>query len=153
MIKYYLEALKKYATFSGRARRKEFWYYCLMNYIIALVVSILMFASMGNSLNSIMSGYGEPPVLGIIIAIIYFLYWLATCIPSLAVGVRRLHDTGKSGWFLLLPLGGVLLNIIPIIGSLASLGLSIWFIVLMCTDSQVGENKYGADPKAEERMA
>lgn len=101
----------------------------------------------------IINGQGDIPVLGIIVAIIYSLYSLAILIPGLAVGVRRLHDVGKSGWFLLIPYGGILLQIIPLIGTLASLGLNIWFIVLMCKDSQVGENKYGADPKAEERIA
>ena len=153
MIKYYVEALKKYATFSGRARRKEFWYFGLMNFIIATILGLLLFLSIGNSLMEIINGQGDIPVLGIIVAIIYSLYSLAILIPGLAVGVRRLHDVGKSGWFLLIPYGGILLQIIPLIGTLASLGLNIWFIVLMCKDSQVGENKYGADPKAEERMA
>ena len=87
----------------------------------------------------------------IICYIIILLYGLAVFIPGLAVGVRRLHDVGKSGWFLLIPYLSTLLLLIPIIGYIVYLGLDIWFLVLMFKDSQVGENEYGADPKTEER--
>ena len=77
------------------------------------------------------------------------LYQLAIFIPSLALWVRRLHDIGKSGKFLLL----ILVFFIPLVNILACIVLPILFLVWACTDSQIGENKYGADPKAEERMA
>jgi uncharacterized membrane protein YhaH (DUF805 family) len=63
----------------------------------------------------------------------YFLYALAVLIPGLAVSVRRLHDIGKSGWMLLI-------SLIPLIGG-------IWLLVLTCTDSDLGENQYGPNPK------
>ena len=166
MIKYYLEALKKYATFSGRARRKEYWYFSLVNFIILLCFCIpiyynifkMVFAlvAQGNNISEeamIEFVLNNISYSAIIAYVIYMLYALAVFIPNLAVGVRRLHDVGKSGWFLLIPYLGALLYLIPIIGAFVYIGLAIWFLVLMCTDSQVGENKYGADPKAEERIA
>jgi uncharacterized membrane protein YhaH (DUF805 family) len=102
----FLEAIKtcfsKYATFSGRARRSEFWWFVLLNFIL-----------------------GWIPVINMI-------WGLVVLIPSIAVGVRRLHDTGRSGWWYLLCL-------IPI----ANLVLIYFFIC----DSQPGANQYGENPK------
>ena len=94
-----------YANFSGRARRSEYWYFALFSFIISLI-----------------------PIVNLIVGLI-------SIIPGIAVSVRRLHDIGKSGWWLLL-------GFIPIVG----------FIVLLiwdCTDSQPGENQWGANPKGE----
>ena len=122
-MNWYIKVLKKYAVFSGRARRKEYWMFFLFNFIFSLVASLidlgiglLTFAVFGLGLLSI-------------------LYALAVFVPGLAVSVRRLHDVGKSGWYLLI-------NLIPIAGPL-------WFLVLACTDSQPGDNKYGPNPKEE----
>ena len=119
-MNWYLTVLKKYAVFSGRARRKEYWMYVLFNFIFA-VIAIILDNVLGLASKEI--GYGP----------IYGLYVLATLIPSLAVSVRRLHDIGKSGWYLLV-------GIIPLIGG-------IWLLVLMATAGDMGENEYGADPK------
>ena len=117
---WYLKVLKQYADFNGRARRKEYWMFVLFNVIFAIVAividNILGIASRG-------SGYGP----------IYILYGLAVFIPGIAVSARRLHDTGKSGWMLLLAL-------IPIIGA-------IWLFVLFVTDGDMGDNEYGVNPK------
>lgn len=119
-MKYYLKVLKNYATFSGRARRSEYWYFVLFNIIFGIVAAIL-----DNVLGITFEGSAYGPI--------YSLYHLAVFVPSLAVTVRRLHDVGKSGWFLLILL-------IPIIGV-------IWFLILMVTDGNPGENKYGPNPK------
>ncbi|MBN1407293.1 MAG: DUF805 domain-containing protein [Calditrichaceae bacterium] len=103
-MKWYLEVLKKYAVFSGKASRQEFWMFVLFNLIFSIVASILDNV-LGTSVGSM--GYG----------IISTLYLLAVLIPSIAVTIRRLHDTGRSGWW-------ILLVFIPIIGW-------IWLIVLM----------------------
>lgn len=105
-MNWYLEVLKKYAVFSGRARRKEYWMFLLINLIITVVLSFI-------------SDY------------LYYLYTLAVFIPGLAVSVRRLHDIGKSGWW-------VFISLIP-------LG-----IVLMAMNGQSGENQYGPNPKESE---
>ena len=163
MIKYYLEALKKYATFSGRARRKEYWYFALMNWIISFCLSLPFLCSYLNIIFQTVSSIDTLPTedelllatltnmspISIVLYVLAMLYQLAIFIPSLALWVRRLHDIGKSGKFLLL----ILVFFIPLVNILACIVLPILFLVWACTDSQIGENKYGADPKAEERMA
>lgn len=119
-MNWYLKVMKQYADFDGRARRTEYWMFVLFNMIFSVVAVVL-----DNVLGIAMEGIGYGPLYG--------LYVLAMIIPSLAVAVRRLHDTGKSGWMLLIAL-------IPIIGS-------IWLLVLYATDGNLGENKYGSNPK------
>jgi uncharacterized membrane protein YhaH (DUF805 family) len=118
-VDWYLAALKKYAVFSGRARRREYWYFFLFNVIITIVLGIAegVIGLMPNSNQSILAG----------------IYGLAVLIPGLAVGVRRLHDTNRSGWWLLL-------GLIPLIGALILLFLFI-------SNGDSGPNQYGPDPK------
>jgi uncharacterized membrane protein YhaH (DUF805 family) len=119
-MSWYLAVLKKYAVFSGRARRKEYWMFVLFNLIFAIVAMILDNV-LGTAIEDV--GYG----------VFYLLYVLAVLVPSLAVVVRRLHDIGKSGWW-------IFISLIPLIGG-------IWLLVLLVTDSQPGENQYGPNPK------
>lgn len=113
---WYLDCLKlHYADFNGRARRSEFWYFVLCNAIVSAVLSLIF-------------GLIKLPFVA-------GLYSLAVLVPSLAVAVRRMHDIGKSGWFLLV-------SLIPLVGV-------IWLIVLYCQDSQPGENGWGKNPKEE----
>ncbi len=123
-MNWYLQVLKKYAEFSGRARRTEYWMFALFN-LIFLIVAAIVDRVLGTNftINEIKLPYGY----------FYLFYGLAVLIPGLAVFVRRLHDIGKSGWF-------ILIGLIPIIGA-------IWLLVLACTDSKIGENKYGQNPK------
>lgn len=118
-MNWYLSVLKNYATFSGRARRKEYWMFTLFNFIISIVLMIL-----DGALGLINYETGLGVLSG--------LYFLAVLIPSIAVSVRRLHDTNRNGWWMLI-------NFIPF-GFIA-------FIVFMCLDSKAGDNKYGAYPK------
>ena len=113
---WYLEVLRKYATFSGRARRKEYWMFALINILIMLGLTIVEGTS----------GVTDGGVLSA-------LYSLAVVIPSIAVTVRRLHDTGRSGWWILLPL-------IPVLGAFV-------LLVFTCLDSEPDTNRYGANPK------
>ena len=85
-MSWYLAVLKKYAVFSGRARRKEFWMFALFNFIFGAVAAIL---------DNVLGIAGEQGY-----GVIYALYGLAVLIPNLAVQVRRLHDVGKSGWWI-----------------------------------------------------
>lgn len=119
-MNWYLKVLKQYADFSGRARRKEYWMFALFN-LIFIIVAMILDNVLGLTL-------GELPY-----GVFYFLYALAVLIPGLAVSVRRLHDVGKSGWM-------ILISLIPIVGG-------IWLLVLMLTDSNPGDNQYGANPK------
>jgi len=120
-MKWYFSALRKYAVFSGRARRKEYWYFNLFNSLIVLALigvdhGITRTAA-GNNALGLFSG----------------LFVFATFLPTLGALVRRLHDTDRSGWY-------VFLNLIPLIGPL---------IVLVFTleDSEQGRNQYGPNPK------
>jgi len=117
---YFIGALKKYTVFSGRSRRSEYWYFVLFSFLFSMVAGVL---------DSIL---GTEKIIGSY-GLIFSIYYLAIITPSIAVGVRRLHDIGKSGWMLLL-------SLIPIIGG-------IWILILMVRDSDAGENKYGPNPK------
>ncbi len=115
-MSWYIMVLKKYAVFSGRARRKEYWMFILFNFIFALVLGIL---------DNII---GTSNVLGTI-------YSLAVLVPGIAVSVRRLHDTNRSGWW-------VLIGLVPLIGAIV-------LLVFVVQDSQPGDNQYGPNPKAD----
>ena len=117
---WYLKVLKQYADFNGRARRKEYWMFFLFNLIFTAIASLIDIAA-GTA--NIQSGSG----------LFQGIYSLVVLIPSLAVGVRRLHDVGKSGWMLLLAF-------IPLIGA-------IWLLVLFVTNGKEAANKWGENPK------
>jgi uncharacterized membrane protein YhaH (DUF805 family) len=117
-MNWYLAALKKYAVFSGRARRKEYWLFALSSIIFGVIVGLI-----GTCLGGQKTGDQ-----------LIDLYGLAILIPSLAVSVRRLHDTNKSGWWLL-PL-----MLCPVI-----------LLIFMFFDSQPDANPYGPNPKRQEK--
>jgi len=119
-MNWYLAVLKKYAVFSGRARRKEYWFFVLFNIIISIVLAFV---------DNAIGTYDAQNEIGLLGGI----YALAVLIPGIAVSVRRLHDTGRSGWWLLLVL-------IPVIGAIVVL-------IFMVLDSKPGENEYGPNPK------
>ena len=127
-MNYYLNVLKSYAIFSGRARRSECWYFVLFNIIFAFV-AIMLDKALGTSF-TIQTAAGP---INLFYGYVYIIYNLFILLPAIAVLVRRLHDVGKSGWF-------VLITLIPIVGS-------IWILVLLCTDSVPGKNQYGLNPK------
>lgn len=114
----FVEAIKlyfsNYVNFSGRSRRSEYWYVVLFNVVVMLILSVL------------------PKSL----AFIGTIWSLGTLLPSIALFIRRLHDIGKSGWW-------ILLNLIPVVGS-------IWLLVLAASDSQPGANAWGTSPKFSE---
>jgi uncharacterized membrane protein YhaH (DUF805 family) len=115
-MSWYLGCWKKYATFSGRARRKEYWMFVLFNVIATVVLSIIGSLILKEN-GTILTG----------------IYGLAILIPSLAVTVRRLHDTGRKGWW-------IFISFVPVIGG-------IWLFVLTLLDS-TADNEYGPNPKA-----
>ncbi len=119
-VNWYLKVLRQYADFSGRARRKEYWMFVLMNFIAGIILSVV------DSMLGVAVGEGTIGVLSLI-------YTLALIIPSIAVSVRRLHDSGRSGWWLLI-------CFVPLLGTIA-------LIVFYCMDSEEGDNQYGPNPK------
>jgi uncharacterized membrane protein YhaH (DUF805 family) len=99
MFNYYISVLKKYAVFSGRARRKEYWYFVLGNFLIAFIIGIIQ-------------GYvGEGGFNSEENNIILNIFQLAILTPSIAVSVRRMHDVNKSGWFILVPIYNLILSL------------------------------------------
>lgn len=161
-MKWYLQVLKKYAVFNGRARRKEYWMYTLFCIVFAIAAAILDNIFGTTFKFSYTVGDNTIP-LNLNYGYIYAVYGIAVIIPGIAVIVRRLHDVGKSGWFYLLCFLPILLGYLLIfigvhshillcliIGALVvllSLGLLIWLLVLLCTEGTPGENKYGPNPK------
>ena len=118
-MNWYLEVLKKYAVFSGRARRKEYWFFALFNIIIGLALTFIDFST---------GLYDVEFEIGLLSS----LYSLAVLVPSIAVTIRRLHDTSRTGWWFLIAF-------VPIIGVIV-------LLVFMVFDSTPGDNQYGPNP-------
>ncbi len=114
-MNHYLTVLKKYAIFNGRAPRAEYWYFFLFNILASVLVNIV------------------SKIIGDTYSILSVIYSLAVIIPGIAVSIRRLHDIGKSGWWLFICL-------IPIVGQ-------IWLIILFVINSTPADNKYGPNTK------
>lgn len=129
MLEWMLMPYRRYADFSGRSRRKEYWMFTLLSVIVSIVLVGLLFGGMSASET------GEPQmgVLGYLGAGLLGIFVLASFIPSLAVQVRRFHDQDKSGWF-------ILLGFIPYVGGIIAL-------VFMCLEGTRGPNRFGPDPK------
>jgi len=108
-MKWYLQVLKKYTDFDGRARRSEYWYFTLFSALISIALALINVAMGTKYIDTI--------------------YSLAVLVPSIAVGVRRMHDVNKSGWYILIP---------------------IYNLILACTNGTEGLNNYGEDPKRSE---
>lgn len=113
-MNWYIDVLKKYAVFTGRAHRQEYWMFVLFSIIVSLVIGVV-------------EGIMRIP------GILSILYGLGILVPSIAVGVRRLHDTDRSGWWMLIAL-------VPILGA-------IILLVFLVQDSKAGDNQYGPNPK------
>jgi len=144
---------KRYAEFSGRSRRKEYWMFALLNIIIYTVLYGFIIASMGPTMMdaAMQAEAGLEPTIAPtgmmagagIVGILLVVYALAVFIPSLAVMVRRFHDQDKSGWF-------VLLAFIPFVGGIIL--LVFMCLVFMCLDGTKGENRFGTDPKMNDNV-
>jgi uncharacterized membrane protein YhaH (DUF805 family) len=120
--------LSKYATFSGRAARSEYWFFYLATILILIVASILD-GILGTGFKAVnpLTGIEQPSGYGWI----YVIAGLALFLPSLAVGIRRLHDTNRSGWWFLIVFTGI-----------GAIVLLVWY----CTKGTTGSNAYGPDP-------
>ena len=135
--------LKRYAEFSGRSRRKEYWMYVLMIVILAVVIG---FVERAAGLTGMVGPYG--PLSAILL--------LGTFIPSLAVGIRRLHDTNRSGWWMLLGIAPYAASIALLLsGNIAAAGMvaivaliaAVVLLIFMVLEGTKGQNGYGPDPK------
>ena len=118
-MNWYVETLKKFAVFGGRAQRMEYWVFVLVNLLITVALGFV--EGLARNTSELQT------------SVLASLFTLAVLLPSLGVTVRRLHDTGRSGWW-------ILIGIVPLIGSIV-------LFIFMVTDSQPGENSYGPNPK------
>lgn len=171
-MEWMLMPLRRYADFSGRSRRMEYWMWVLFQFLIGLGFTVLIVAVAGAGLMS-----GDPTQLvavggvALILYLLYMLVGLVLFIPSLAVTVRRLHDTNRSGWWILAPMVPYLLMIVAtmtLVGTagkpdqstlgmmglilmvfgLAAMVLGIVLLVFLFLEGTKGPNKYGPDPKS-----
>ncbi|MFT7120572.1 MAG: uncharacterized membrane protein YhaH (DUF805 family) [Neolewinella sp.] len=117
MIEYYKTAISKYADFTGRARRSEYWFFALGNFLIYIGLAFL---------GGMIAGATGSETAGIAIYGLLVLFYLGIIIPTLSCGVRRMHDAGRSGWWIIVPI------------------VSFIFAV---SDSEPGANKWGPNPK------
>lgn len=118
-MRWFIEPFRKYADFSGRARRMEYWMFYVGVSVIGMGLLVLTSASD-------------------VMTILFWLFYLGVLIPGLAVGVRRMHDTDRSGWW-------ILISAIPLVGW-------VWFLVLTLLDSEPGQNRYGPNPKGVDQI-
>ena len=164
-MEWMLLPLRRYAEFSGRSRRMEYWMFFLFQFLLYIAFYVLMFVLIGGSALMMMgrsdpssAGAGAAAVGGgvLILSLLFLLVWLGMLISSLAVGVRRLHDTDRSGWWIVAPLAGYLIAIVGVvarsqaltlIGGLAAFGLFITLLVFYFLDGTPGTNRFGPDPK------
>jgi uncharacterized membrane protein YhaH (DUF805 family) len=164
LMEWMLMPLKRYAEFSGRSRRKEYWMYTLFYFIVAIVLSYVdSLVGLGGG-SSLQAASGANAGLGAVthMGVLGGIFALANLIPYLAVSIRRLHDTGRAGWWVLLGFGPYLIALALMVvgmltgqfGLLAAGGLlmfaafigGIVLLVFMCLPGTSGTNQYGPDP-------
>lgn len=132
-MKWFIKAFRQYADFSGRASRQEFWMFVLFNLLLAMA-----WAFVAGLLTGLFGGSFDQESRLIFMYKLIAIYYAVTTVPAMAVGVRRLHDTGRSGWWMLV-------SLIPFVGG-------IWLIVLMCLDGSAGDGTTGNVPKYDLRQ-
>lgn len=125
-MSWYVKVVKNYVGFQGRARRKEYW----MFYLFHSIFSTVLYLPVLITAFSLYEGISKEFILFILL---FLLYSLALFLPTLAVTVRRLHDSGKSGWW-------YLIVFVPYAGGIV-------LLIFMCLDSDLAHNKYGPNPK------
>jgi uncharacterized membrane protein YhaH (DUF805 family) len=133
MMEWMLMPYHRYAEFSGRSRRQEYWMFALFNFLVVFALIALLFAGGLPAVDEYGNAVGEPGALFYLAIVAYVFFALVSFIPSLAVLVRRLHDLDKSGWW-------ILINFIPFGG--------LVLLVMTFMDGTPGDNSYGPDPKA-----
>jgi uncharacterized membrane protein YhaH (DUF805 family) len=133
------QPIRKYADFSGRARRKEFWLFALLMFLIEIAFMGLLSAVGGSPMMLVDPALAPATGASGTVLMIYGLVLLALLIPSIAVAIRRLHDTNRRGWW-------ILIGLIPLIGQLV---LFIFYLL----DGTPGPNRFGPDPKARSELA
>jgi uncharacterized membrane protein YhaH (DUF805 family) len=138
VMEYMLMPFRRYAEFTGRSGRKEYWMFILFNVIVGCVLGAIIAVAGGAASMQDAAGGNYGAIFGGL-GLLMVVWWLAVIIPSIAVGVRRLHDRDMSGWWYL---GFIVLSVIPLIGIIASIA----FIVIMALPGTPGPNRFGPEP-------
>lgn len=167
-MEWMLMPLKRYADFSGRSRRMEFWMWQLFQVIVYVIVLVLaMVVGAGGLMTGDPTAAASAGGAALLIMALYGIYALAVIIPSIAVAVRRLHDTNRSGWWFLAPIVPYIIGIVAagagvasgtegglaaagllgLVAMLAALVLGLVLLVFYFLEGTKGPNKYGPDPK------
>lgn len=144
MLEYMILPFKRYAEFTGRSRRMEFWMFALLNVTVYVVLFVITIGS-GASLTTLESADPNDPFAPVAFlfggaGILILIWWLVILVPTIAVSVRRLHDRDMSGWWYL---GFIIASFIPYIGFVAGIA----FLVIMLLPGTPGPNRFGPDPK------
>jgi len=119
-MQWYIMVLQRYAEFEGRSRRTEYWMFVLFHFIVSVVLNVV-----GMAIDAII-GIGATVILP-------SLYYLATLLPALGVTIRRLHDTNRTGWW-------ILISLVPVIGGIV-------LLIFLVLEGDPGDNQYGPNPK------
>lgn len=176
-MKWFLKCIRHYADFNGRARRKEYWMFVLITGLIGTPIAMLreLFGNdaalegMWGGQESMGLAATSSAVLVVVVNVIYLLWSLFILVPSLAVMVRRLHDTGRSGKiliplfvleiiFVILAVGAgiaptMAMSILLVVTGILFLVVVVWVFVLTVKPGDIGPNRYGSDPKALDEIA
>lgn len=139
-----LMPFRRYAEFSGRSRRMEFWSFSLFTIIVYAILGAVAVGTGATMASLADTGSNPATIITSVLfsgfGLLFGIYWLATIVPTIAVTVRRLHDRDMSGWWYL---GFIVLSLIPLIGFI----VSIAFLVILFLPGTPGPNRFGADPK------
>ncbi|MET1753945.1 DUF805 domain-containing protein [Novosphingobium sp. RD2P27] len=144
MLDYMLMPFRRYAEFSGRSRRMEFWAFTLLNVIVYAIITAIVLGTTGTL--ATFGDVGSAGYTGMMslffggAGLLYVIWWLATVIPTIAVTIRRLHDRNMSGWWYL---GFIVAGFIPLLNLIGSIAL----LVIMLLPGTPGPNRHGPDPK------
>lgn len=126
---YFVKCYKNYANFKGRARRREYWGFILFYYAVFFILRLPL---MPLSDIETSTAIGEGNTFILLLSVLSVIFYLVSLLPLLAVSVRRAHDVGRSGWF-------ILIGLVPL--------LNLWLLIEFCSDSEPFENDYGKCPK------
>lgn len=176
-MKWFLKCIRQYADFKGRARRKEYWMFVLITSLIGIPIAMLreLFGNdaalegIWGAQESMGLSSTSSAVLSVVVNVIYLLWSLFILVPSIAVMVRRLHDTGRSGKmliplfvleiiFVILAVGvdkvpTLVMSILLVVTGILFLAVVVWVFVLTVKPGDIGPNRYGSDPKALDEIA
>lgn len=150
-MEWMLMPYRRYFDFSGRSRRKEYWMFLLLWFVLSIVLGIAMFASLAGGMAALSSGAVSPMAMGggaMALWVVFLIVGVGSIIPSIAVQVRRLHDLDRSGWWLLgVVIALAIVNSIPEVGPFLYIIGYVGWLAYNAMPGTPGPNRFGSDPK------